>query len=101
MGDDARWVIGLDPTTKMPDPVATPQTAARPRSLNGAAVGLISNGKGRATMFLEAIYDELATMANLAGKILVQKATVFAIPDPGDWSRITAGATVGITGFGG
>jgi hypothetical protein len=99
--DQTQWVIGLDPTTKAPEPTDERTVAARPGSLDGAVVGLISNGKGKATVFLHALYDELSTMADLDGKVFVEKESVYAIPSPDDWARVTAGATVGITGFGG
>jgi hypothetical protein len=33
--------------------------------------------------------------------VKVVKSSVSVPPDPGDWSRLTEGATVAITGFGG
>lgn len=105
MGDESRdvtrYVVGLDPTTKAPAPAETRRVAPRPATLDGAVIGLISNGKGNATLLLESLYGELATMADLVGKVLVEKETVYAVPAADDWARVTSQATVGITGFGG
>ena len=70
-------------------------------SLDGAIVGLISNGKGQATLFLETLYDELAKIADIDDTVLVEKEAVFAVPSQQDWSLITSRATVGVTAFGG
>jgi hypothetical protein len=93
-------LIGLDPTIgPLPDPRG--QTATRPATLDGAVVGLVANGLGEAEAFLQALYDELATAGALAGSIPVLKGSVSVPPDPDDWQRLTEGATVAITGFGG
>ena len=97
--DTTQGIIGLDPTgSKAAATVAAP----RPASLQGAVVGLVSNRKGEATAFLEALYGELGLLgASTADCLLVEKDTVFSPPRPEDWDRLTAGATVAITGFGG
>jgi hypothetical protein len=51
--------------------------------------------------FFDAIYDELSAMDRLVGAVKVVKSSVSIPPEPDDWSRLTEGATVAITGFGG
>jgi hypothetical protein len=98
---DSGKILGLDPTFQRPDAESTRRPARRPISLDGAVVGLISNGKGQATLLLEGLYDELANMANTADRVLIQKESVFAPPSEQDWGLITSRATVGVTAFGG
>jgi hypothetical protein len=98
------WIIGLDPT-RGGDPAgsagASARLAPRPASLAGAVIGVISNQKARATEFLQRVYEILATGDDLAGQVLVTKDSVFSPPTADDWSRLRAGATVAITGYGG
>lgn len=101
MTSDNANVIGLDPTFRRPDADTARRRASRLASLDGAVVGLISNGKGQATLFLESLYDELAQISNTAGKVLIQKSAVFVPPSQEDWTLITSRATVGVTAFGG
>jgi len=93
-------LIGLDPTSG-PLPAATGRVAPRPASLDGAVVGLVANGLGEAEAFLAALYDELTNTHKVAAAIPVLKPSVSVPPDPDDWQRLTEGATVAITGFGG
>ena len=101
MTGDSDNIIGLDPTFQRPDAERARRRARRRHSLDGAVVGLISNGKGQATLLLEGLYDELAKIANPADRVLIQKESVFAPPSEQDWSLITSRATVGVTAFGG
>jgi hypothetical protein len=92
-------IIGLDPTI-------SPKRGARRRApgsvtLDGSVVGLISDGKGQATLLLESLYDELSGLADLGEKLLVEKEAVYAVPSAEDWKLLTSRATVGITAFGG
>jgi hypothetical protein len=96
----AERLIGLDPTSG-PLPDARGRPATRPASLDGAVVGLVANGLGEAEAFLRALYDELTIATGVAGAVPVLKSSVSVPPDPDDWQRLTAGATVAITGFGG
>jgi hypothetical protein len=92
-------IIGLDPTGGT---TLAGSTAARPPSLDGLVLGLVSNRKGEATAFLGALHDELRSLgAATAGSLLVEKDTVFSPPRPEDWDRLTAGVQVAVTGFGG
>jgi len=92
-------VIGLDPTA---GPAAAAALAPRPADLDGAVLGLVSNRKGAATSLLTALAAELEGLGvALAGTVLIEKESVFAAPDPGDWDRLTAAATVAIAGYGG
>jgi ApbE superfamily uncharacterized protein (UPF0280 family) len=94
-------IIGLDPTS---GPIGGPDTKAlapRPRSLSGQVLGLVCNGLGRGEEVLEAVARNLQETDDLAGVIKVVKGSVSIPPYPDDWSRLTEGATVAITGFGG
>ncbi len=100
MGEVKR-LIGLDPTSGPPPTEARRSLARRPERLDGAVVGLVVNGLGRAEDVLSALYDELAAVAPVVGAVQVIKGSVSVPPDPGDWSRLTSEASVAITGFGG
>jgi hypothetical protein len=94
-------IIGLDPTRGAAGERPAGVTAARPVSLEGAVVGLVSNQKSRATPFLERVFEELAGSHRLGGQVLVQKETVSSPPTPADWRRLKAEASVAIAGYGG
>jgi hypothetical protein len=97
--------VTLDPTSGSPDttPGADPRRrlAPRPVTLAGQRVGLVANGLGCGEALLAAIYEELAATDALEGTVPVVKGSVSIPPDAGDWARLTEGATVAITGFGG
>ena len=95
-------VIGLDPTSgPMPlrgdDRVVQP----RPSSLEGAVIGLVVNGLGASAAFLDALYDEITTLAPVGSKLTVVKQSVSVPPDPMDWERLISQVTVAVAGFGG
>jgi hypothetical protein len=94
-------IVALDPTSGPPPTEERRALARRPDQLDGAVVGLVINGLGRAEDFLAAVYDELAAKVPVAAAMPVVKGSVSVPPDPGDWSRLTSGASVAITGFGG
>jgi hypothetical protein len=65
-------------------------------------LGLVSNRKGAATALLTALAAEINSLgAGLSDALLIEKESVFAAPVPADWNRLTAVATVAITGYGG
>ncbi|HEX7096866.1 MAG TPA: hypothetical protein VF183_13350 [Acidimicrobiales bacterium] len=94
-------IIGLDPTSGPIGGGDERKLAPRPTSLSGQVVGIVANGLGNGEAMLLALYDELAKMDDLVGNIHVRKGSVSIPPDPDDWKRLTEGATVAITGFGG
>jgi hypothetical protein len=94
-------IVALDPTSGPIDPVRERRLAPRPVSLSGQRLGLVVNGLGYSERFLDALADELLATTELDGVVKVVKSSVSVPPDPGDWSRLTEGATVAITGFGG
>jgi hypothetical protein len=94
-------IIGLDPTSGPLGGGHDRRLAPRPLTLSGHMVGLVANGLGQGEAMLAALYDELAAGDELVGAVRVRKRSVSIPPDPGDWSRLTEGATVAITGFGG
>ena len=51
-------LIGLDPTSG-PMPISEKRPAPRPSSLDGAVVGLVSNGLGESDALMNAVYREL------------------------------------------
>jgi len=94
-------IVALDPTSGLPAAAPGRRLAARPASLSGQRLGLVVNGLGHSERFLDALAAQLTATADLDGVVKVVKASVSIPPDPGDWSRLTEGATVAITGFGG
>ena len=94
-------IVALDPTGGPLDGSTERRLAPRPASLAGARLGLVVNGLGYSERFLDTLADELTALCDLAGVEKVVKSSVSVPPDPGDWSRLTEGATVAITGFGG
>jgi hypothetical protein len=94
-------IVGLDPTSGPIGKDRSRRLAPRPVSLNGQVVGLVANGLGEGEAMLDALFEELAALDDLAGVVRVRKSSVSIPPDPGDWARLTQGATVAITGFGG
>ena len=94
-------IIGLDPTSGPIGGKDHKALAPRPRSLSGQVLGLVCNGLGRGEDLLDAVARNLQSTDDLAGVIKVVKGSVSIPPYPDDWSRLTEGATVAITGFGG
>lgn len=94
-------IIGLDPTSGPFGGGEERRLAPRPTSLSGQVVGLVANGLGRGEEMMLALYEELAAVDDLLGSVHVRKGSVSIPPDPDDWKRLTEGATVAITGFGG
>jgi hypothetical protein len=94
-------IIGLDPTSGPIGGDGSRRLAPRPATLGGHVVGLVANGLGVGEDMLLALYEELANNDDLLGSVRVRKGSVSIPPDPDDWKRLTEGATVAITGFGG
>jgi hypothetical protein len=95
-------IVGLDPTSgPIGNDDESRQLARRPLSLGGQVIGLVANGLGQGEAMLAALYEELAEFDTVEGAISVRKSSVSIPPDPDDWKRLTEGATVAITGFGG
>ena len=104
-------IVALDPTSGPVDPdVADPRPGAsgearrlapRPASLTGQRLGIVVNGLGYCERFLDRLGELLLADGELTGVVKVVKSSVSVPPEPGDWSRLTEGATVAITGFGG
>ena len=99
-------IVALDPTSGPIDPdvaesAETRRLAARPSSLEGHRLGIVINGLGYSEKFLDPLGQELLADGELSGVVKVVKSSVSVPPEPGDWARLTEGATVAITGFGG
>jgi len=94
-------IVALDPTSGPIDPAGARRLAPRPSSLKGQRLGIVVNGLGYSEKFLDLLGEELLADGELAGVVKVVKSSVSVPPEPGDWARLTEGATVAITGFGG
>lgn len=93
--------VALDPTSGPVDGTPRRHLAPRPSSLAGQRLGLVVNGLGYSERFFDALAAELRAITDIDGVVKVVKSSVSVPPDPGDWSRLTEGATVAVTGFGG
>ncbi len=93
-------VIGLDPTSG-PLSQAKARPARRRPNLDGAVLGLVSNGLGESDRILAAIGDEVGRRVALGGVVSVRKPSVSVPPDPIDWERLINETTVAVAGFGG
>jgi hypothetical protein len=93
-------LIGLDPTSG-PLPTTTKEQAPRLASLDGAVVGLVSNGLGESDALLNAVYCELEQHAGVRAAVFVRKPSVSVPPEPMDWERLISQVTVAVAGFGG
>lgn len=94
-------VVALDPTGSAPAVERERRLAPRPGDLAGLVLGLVCNGLGRGEAMLDALAERLRESEGLAGVVKVVKSSVSVPPDPGDWSRLTEGVAIAITGFGG
>jgi len=94
-------ITGLDPTSGPIGGDGERRLAPRPTSLSGHVVGLVANGLGMGEQMLHALYQELSNGDDLIGSVAVRKGSVSIPPSEDDWKRLTEGATVAITGFGG
>ncbi|MFM8302936.1 MAG: hypothetical protein ACKOA9_01355 [Actinomycetota bacterium] len=94
-------IVGLDPTSGPVDRSTDRRLAARPKSLVGEHLGVVVNGLGYCERFFDRLVDELLAHVDFGRVVKVVKPSVSVPPEPGDWSRLTEGATVAITGFGG
>jgi len=93
-------IIGLDPTSG-PLPESQQRSAPRPASLDGAVVGVVSNGLGESDRILRATFRELAAVSGARDLVFVRKPSVSVPPDPMDWEKLISQVTVAVAGFGG
>jgi hypothetical protein len=93
-------IVGLDPTSG-PLPEACRHPAVRRPSIDGAVIGLVSNGLGESDKVLAAIGEEVGRRVKLANVVAVRKPSVSVPPDPIDWERLINEVTVAVAGFGG
>jgi hypothetical protein len=93
-------IVGLDPTSG-PLPEPEQGEAARPPSLEGAVVGVVSNGLGEADKILQAVFREVAARSGARDLVFVRKPSVSVPPDPMDWEKLISQVTVALAGFGG
>jgi hypothetical protein len=93
-------LVGLDPTSG-PLPPPTKGAARRRPALEGAVVGVVSNGLGESDRILRAVYEEVAARSGARSLVFVRKPSVSVPPEPFDWERLIAEVTVAVAGFGG
>lgn len=93
-------LIGLDPTSG-PLPESELGPAPRKPTLEGAVVGIVSNGLGESDHILRAAYRELAAATGARDIVFVRKPSVSVPPDPMDWEKLISQVTVAVAGFGG
>jgi hypothetical protein len=94
-------IEALEPVSRPRAPELDAVAAPRVTDLRGRTVGLIANGLGNSTQFLEILFDLLRERYGAGTAVLVRKTNVSIPPDPVDWLRITAEAEVAVTAFGG
>src|ERR1700722_20992130 len=94
-------IEALEPVSRPRSPEPDAVAAPRVTDLRGRTVGLIGNGLGNSTRFLEVLSDLLRERYGAGAAVLVRKTNVSIPPDPEDWKRITAAAEVAVTAFGG
>ncbi len=87
-------IVGLDPTSG-PLPEPEQRAAPRPASLDGAVVGIVSNGLGESDHVLHAVYRELAAISGARDLVFVRKPSVSVPPDPMDWEKLISQITRG------
>jgi hypothetical protein len=97
---DTQPLVGLDPTSG-PMPTKDKRPAPRPETLDGAVVGIVSNGLGESDTILRAVYRELGKYAAVRDIVFVRKPSVSVAPEPMDWERLISQVTVAVAGFGG
>ena len=93
-------LIGLDPTSG-PMPESEQGPAPRMRSIEGAVVGIVSNGLGESHAILQAVPASSAPTSGARDIVFVRKPSVSVPPDPTDWEKLISQVTVAVTGFGG
>jgi hypothetical protein len=92
-------LTGLDPTSG-PMPTKDKRPSPRPATLDGAVVGLVSNGLGESDAVMRAVFRELEARGARAA-VFVRKPSVSVPPEPMDWERLISQVTVAVAGFGG
>jgi hypothetical protein len=93
-------IVGLDPTSGPLTSVRT-RPARRRADLDGAVLGLISNGLGESDKILAAVAEEVGRLTSLQGTLPVRKGSVSVPPEPIDWERLINSTTAALAGFGG
>ena len=94
-------LVTLDPTSGPLDRKDPRKLPERPDTLNGAVVGFVVNGLGKADALMDALYEELSNHAELAGRVKILKDDVSIPPRKEDFAKIVSESTVAVTGFGG
>lgn len=101
MAKTGAGIVALDPTSGPLDKPTGRKLAARPRTLDGQVIALVTNGLGRSHDFMNALADEMSKRIRPGGFLHVVKNSVSIAPERADWARLTSEASVAITGFGG
>ena len=93
-------IVGLDPTSG-PPPEREGRPAGRLASIDGAVIGLLSNGLGESDAILAALGEEIGRYVDVRGTVAVRKPSVSVPAEPMDWERLINQVTVAVAGFGG
>jgi hypothetical protein len=93
--------VTLDPTFEPPAEATRPKgQAARPATLDGAVVGLLSNGKANGMALLEAVVAQLRERYPIRDTLAFTKGSVSIPPRSEDFERLVREANVVITAIG-
>ncbi len=96
----ARTYVILDPTSGPLKGRDKRPMARRPKTLDGATLGLLANGKANSQELLDAVFEELAKAFELRAPMRFRKGSVSVPPRKEDYRRLTQEATAVVTGIG-
>ena len=90
----------LDPTLRSPVEAAMVARASRKRSLDGATIGLLANGKSNGMALLDRIVERLGERHRIGDVVRVAKNTASAPVTEGDAEMLAGRCAVVITAIG-
>jgi len=90
----------LDPTLRAPVEAALVARASRKRSLDGATIGLLANGKSNGMALLDRVVERLRERHQLGEVVRVAKTNASAPVTVGDTEMLAGRCAVVITAMG-
>jgi hypothetical protein len=96
----ARPYVILDPSAGPLKGKDKRPMARRPKTLDGATLGLLANGKSNSQELLDAVFEELAKAFELRTPMRFRKDSVSVPPRKDDYRRLVQEATAVVTGIG-
>ena len=90
----------LDPTLRSPVEAAMVARASRKRSLDGATIGLLANGKSNGMALLDRIVERLGERHQIGDVVRVSKTNASAPVTEGDAEKLAGRCAVVITAIG-